>query len=171
MTVLDTFDLSGRVALVTGGAGVCGRRSGAFAKASARTYIGLPRCAKLTYFCRRTEGEATACHRIRLTRARRKFQCARFFRLSSTGTVDVLVNNAVLQPMRQFESPVSDFELSLRVNATGPFLMTRAFGLHMAERQGGSIINIGSIKGMVGPDRLVRGPELECGTRLFLPQE
>ena len=40
----------------------------------------------------------------------------------------------------------------MRVNATGLFIITRAFGDLMAENKAGSIINIGSIQGMIGPD-------------------
>ena len=46
----------------------------------------------------------------------------------------------------------SAFAESMRVNATGLFTITRAFGDVMAEQGGGSIINIGSIQGMIGPD-------------------
>jgi NAD(P)-dependent dehydrogenase (short-subunit alcohol dehydrogenase family) len=65
--------------------------------------------------------------------------------------VDGLVNNSVLRPMKRLDSPVSAWEESLRVNATGVFLMTRAFGKVMLEGRGGSIVNIGSMMGMVGP--------------------
>ena len=68
------------------------------------------------------------------------------------GGVDILVNNAVLRPMSDWSSPAADFAKSMDVNATGIFMMTRAFGEHMAERGSGSIINIGSIQGVVGPD-------------------
>ena len=40
----------------------------------------------------------------------------------------------------------------MKVNATGIFLMTRAFGNHMATQGQGSIINIASIHGMIAPD-------------------
>jgi len=40
----------------------------------------------------------------------------------------------------------------MEVNATGLFVISRAFGQHMAERGRGSIINVGSIQGLVGPD-------------------
>jgi NAD(P)-dependent dehydrogenase (short-subunit alcohol dehydrogenase family) len=40
----------------------------------------------------------------------------------------------------------------MQVNATGLFAITRAFGSMMATRGSGSIVNIGSIQGVVGPD-------------------
>jgi len=40
----------------------------------------------------------------------------------------------------------------MKTNATGLFCITRAFGDEMARRGAGSIVNIGSIQGMVGPD-------------------
>src|SRR5262249_46360191 len=57
-----------------------------------------------------------------------------------------------LRAMKGWDNPIENFESSLRVNATGVLLMTRIFGNAMAKRGRGSIINIGSIQGMVGPD-------------------
>ena len=52
----------------------------------------------------------------------------------------------------------------MKVNGTGVFLMLRTFGKHMADHGEGSIVNIGSIQGMVGPS-----PEFYEGTNLGLP--
>jgi NAD(P)-dependent dehydrogenase (short-subunit alcohol dehydrogenase family) len=52
----------------------------------------------------------------------------------------------------------------MRVNATGLFLMIRTFGEVMCRRKQGSIVNIGSMQGMVGPS-----PELYEGTDIGVP--
>lgn len=67
------------------------------------------------------------------------------------GRVDGLVNNSVLRAMSSLDGPTAEWELSLRVNATGVMLMHRYFGELMCRQGGGSIVNIGSIQGMVGP--------------------
>jgi NAD(P)-dependent dehydrogenase (short-subunit alcohol dehydrogenase family) len=54
--------------------------------------------------------------------------------------------------MLSHDAPKEQWEQSMRVNATGLFLITRAFGEVMAEAGQGSIVNIGSIQGMIGPD-------------------
>ncbi|HRP05499.1 MAG TPA: SDR family oxidoreductase, partial [Opitutaceae bacterium] len=72
--------------------------------------------------------------------------------LSKFGCIDGLVNNAVARPMKTPDAPLSDWEESMKTNATGLFAITRAFGEVMAARGAGSIVNIGSIQGMVGPD-------------------
>ena len=72
--------------------------------------------------------------------------------MDAAGKVDILVNNAVLRPMHDWSGTAAEFAKSMEVNATGLFVITRAFGEHMAERGQGSIINVGSIQGMVGPD-------------------
>jgi NAD(P)-dependent dehydrogenase (short-subunit alcohol dehydrogenase family) len=72
--------------------------------------------------------------------------------VAAAGKVDVLVNNSVLRPMGDWTSPLADFAKSMEVNATGLFAITRIFGEYMAEHGGGSIINVGSIQGTVGPD-------------------
>lgn len=69
-----------------------------------------------------------------------------------TGGVDVFVNNAVLRPMTDWSGPIEQFAESMEVNATGAFAITRAFGEHMATRGHGSIINVASMQGVIGPD-------------------
>jgi NAD(P)-dependent dehydrogenase (short-subunit alcohol dehydrogenase family) len=51
-----------------------------------------------------------------------------------------------------YDGEVSHFEESMRINATGNFIITRAFGKDMIEQKQGSIINIASMHGMIGPD-------------------
>lgn len=88
---------------------------------------------------------------------------SRLFRFI-TGGNDVLINNAVLRPMKsgyEGKDAGATFAESMQVNATGLFLITRAMGDLMAERRQGSIINIGSIQGMIGPDPTIyRGTEM-----------
>jgi NAD(P)-dependent dehydrogenase (short-subunit alcohol dehydrogenase family) len=54
--------------------------------------------------------------------------------------------------MKNWSDPVEKFAESMRINATGIFMMTRAFGDEMAHQGSGSIIQIGSIMGMIAPD-------------------
>ena len=66
------------------------------------------------------------------------------------GGVDILVNNSVLRCFKDYHGSAEAFAQSMAVNATGLFIMCRAFGDHMAKRGGGSIINIGSYMGDLG---------------------
>jgi NAD(P)-dependent dehydrogenase (short-subunit alcohol dehydrogenase family) len=94
---------------------------------------------------------------------------------SSLGRIDILVNNAAINDhfqesadvlaMSSFENyPVELFQKSWEVNVMGLFLVSQKFGKLMLA-SGGSIINIASTYGMVGPDQqLYRN---EAGEQLF----
>ncbi len=68
------------------------------------------------------------------------------------GKLDVFVNNAVSRPMKGYDAPLSDFAESMRVNATGSMDILREMADLIVQAGGGSIINIGSMMGMFGPD-------------------
>jgi len=64
---------------------------------------------------------------------------------------DVLVNNAGISFIRPAEETgAAEWRRVLEVNLTGPFLLSRAFGLAMLRQRSGAIINVASIAGLSG---------------------
>jgi NAD(P)-dependent dehydrogenase (short-subunit alcohol dehydrogenase family) len=71
--------------------------------------------------------------------------------VAALGPVDVLVNNAGIAESAPFARTDPDmWERHLRVNATGPYLMTRAVLPGMLERRRGRVVNIASLAGLHG---------------------
>lgn len=82
------------------------------------------------------------------------------------GKIDILVNNAAINDMFEnpqaateksmFENyPIDMWQKSLDVNVTGTFLCSQVIGTEMAKAGQGSIINIASTYGIVGPDQSI----------------
>ncbi len=154
MTVMDSFRLDGKVALVTGAAGLFGRQiARALGQAAATLYMASRNVHGLRQLADQFAKEGLRAEALRLDQAEEaSIQETLDFIVRQAGGVDVLVNNAVLRTMKDWASPSADFAKSMAVNATGLFMMTRIFGDHMAQRGRGSIINVSSIQGSVGPD-------------------
>lgn len=150
----NPFSLDDKVILVTGGAGRFGRQIvRALAGAGARVVTASRDVARLEAYAAELRASHLDVAAAPLDQSDEKSIFALRDRLiGQYGRVDVLVNNAVLRPMGAWSAPVDDFRQSMETNATGLFVITRAFGDHMAERGGGSIVNVGSIQGMIGPD-------------------
>lgn len=68
------------------------------------------------------------------------------------GRLDGFVNNAVSRPMKGYNAPLSQFEESMQVNATGMMHLLREMTDLIVQSGGGAIINIASMMGMFGPD-------------------
>jgi NAD(P)-dependent dehydrogenase (short-subunit alcohol dehydrogenase family) len=166
MNILEQFSLKDKVVVLTGGGGLYGRQlTAALAEAGAQLVIASRNRARLREIARAQvkRGYSVTCETLDQGEERSVLALRRKV-LKRFGRVDGLVNNAVARPMKSLDAPVSAWEESLRVNATGVFLMTRAFGQAMIEGRGGSIVNIGSMMGMVGPS-----PEFYEGTGMGTP--
>ncbi len=153
MNILEQFSLKDKVVVLTGGGGLYGRQlTAALAEAGARLVIASRNQARLQEIARTQvqRGFSVVCEKLDQGEES-SVLALRDKVLDQFGRVHGLVNNSVLRPMKSLDGPVSAWEESLRVNATGVFLMTRAFGQAMLEQRGGSIVNIGSMMGMVGP--------------------
>jgi len=71
--------------------------------------------------------------------------------LENLGRIDVLVNNAGISAIVPAEdTTLADWERTLSVNLTGPFLMCREFGRVMLGQGSGSIVNVSSVAGLLG---------------------
>jgi len=67
------------------------------------------------------------------------------------GRIDVLVNNAGISAIVPAEeTTLAEWNRTLAVNLTGPFLMSQEFGKAMLERGRGSIVNVSSVAGLLG---------------------
>jgi NAD(P)-dependent dehydrogenase (short-subunit alcohol dehydrogenase family) len=154
MKTRERFRLDGKVALITGGAGLFGRQIvRALAEAGANVVTASRDVAKLESYAAELRSENLIVFVASFDQGDEKsILQLRDQLLEKHGRIDVLVNNAVLRTMRNWSDPGENFAKSMDVNATGLFLITRAFGDHMASRGGGSIVNVGSIQGIVGPD-------------------
>ena len=75
--------------------------------------------------------------------------------LAQHGRIDVLVNNAGINPMWRGIEKISlaDWQAIIDINLTGTFLCCKYLGGAMA--QGGSVVNVSSIAGQVGLPRSV----------------
>lgn len=159
MNVLDTFSLKEKNVIVTGGAGQYGRQiTEAVAEAGATTFVAARNLEKLqelvsTFADRGLKVTPVIYDQSDPVSVGSLFALLTNDRnLNPTGKIDVLINNAVARPMGDWDDSLDKWEQSMRTNATGLFQITRLFGNHMAENSSGSIINIGSIQGCVGPD-------------------
>ena len=151
---IQQFSLEGKVAVVTGGRGQYGDQIvAALARSGARTHIAARGVEALETAASayRAEGCQVFAHSLDLA-SEESILALRDNVLAQEGHVDILVNNAVARTMKSYHDEAAHFAESMQVNATGLFLVSRAFGDHMAGRGDGSIINIDSIQGMVGPD-------------------
>jgi NAD(P)-dependent dehydrogenase (short-subunit alcohol dehydrogenase family) len=150
----SAFDLTGRVAVVTGGYGVLGGGlADGLAAAGARVAVlgrrGDAAEAKAASI-RAAGGEAMALVADVLDEG--ALREARAALIDAWGAVDVLVNAAGGNVARArsdgssvFDVPADAFDEALRLNLHGTLLPTMAFGEAMAARGRGSVVNLSSM--------------------------
>jgi NAD(P)-dependent dehydrogenase (short-subunit alcohol dehydrogenase family) len=152
----DLFDLTGRVALITGATRGLGlAMSRAFAAAGADLVVASRKQQAVLEAVAELEGTGCralgcACHVGRWDEVQRLVDAA----YGAFGRVDVLVNNAGMAPQYATLTDVTEdlFDKTVAVNLKGPFRLCALVGERMAAGDGGSIINVSST-GAVRPTR------------------
>jgi NAD(P)-dependent dehydrogenase (short-subunit alcohol dehydrogenase family) len=152
MAVLDTFSLTGRTALVTGATRGLGRAfARAIAEAGGDVVVHGRDAAAAEEVRAEIESLGRTAHVVlgELT-SRESVDAVVSQALERAGSIDVLVNNAgacVHRPALE----VTDDEWSqvIDTNLTALWRVSQAVGAHMVERGSGSIVNVGSISGMI----------------------
>lgn len=155
MRATDQFRLDGKTAIVTGGTGLYGTpfaaalaRAGAHTIVTSRDAAAAERSAETI----RDAGGSASGEQLDLA------DPASIEAFSATVAqkherIDVLVNNAVHRAGKGLaDTTVEDWDATSAVNSRGLFLLTQAIAGPMSAQGGGSIVNIGSIYGIVGPD-------------------
>ena len=152
----NLFRLDGKVAVLTGASSGFGVRfgrvlaeAGATVVLAARRYDAIRDLAAslpsaLAVACDVTSEEACADLVART--------------MAEYGRIDVLVNNAgISQAVKVEHESTESFRNILEVNLVAPFRLSRMVGTHMVAAGRGSIVNIGSIIGVVGVGRMPQG--------------
>ncbi len=176
MNVNEMFSLQGKVAVVTGGAGLLGKMhaeaiveaGGTVVIADLNLQAAQDAAMEITRNC---TGRAVG-RQLDVT-DRESIQSLLAFVLDEFGQVDILINNAANNPKvendgnnqtewSRFENfSIEAWERDLAVGLTGTFLCCQVIGSHMAERGGGVILNVASDLGVIAPDqRIYRKPGL-----------
>jgi NAD(P)-dependent dehydrogenase (short-subunit alcohol dehydrogenase family) len=149
----ELFDLSGRVAIVTGGGTGIGRQ---MAQGLAEMGADLVLCARQADRCEQAAEELRelGVHALGLrcdvrdqTEVEGVVERAR----AELGRIDILVNNAgTVWGAWPEETTLEGWQKVVDVNLTGVFLFSQAAGRVMIEQKGGKIVNIASIAGLGG---------------------
>ena len=152
---MQAFDLSGRVAAVTGAGSGLGKAI-SLALASHGADVAITELAGKAALAEETAAEIRALGRRAAVVALDVTDLASIGKLvpsvlSSLGRLDILVNNAGLN-IQRFAVDVTeqDWDTVLDVNLKGLFFCSQAAGRHMIESGGGCIVNIASQMGLVG---------------------
>jgi NAD(P)-dependent dehydrogenase (short-subunit alcohol dehydrogenase family) len=161
------FDLTGRVAIVTGGAGLLGYHHGAILAAAGAHVVLLDLAAA---------NPALRAEQLQLAHGpeclglavditdETSIEAARAAVLEKFGRIDILINNAANnpkvedqkpgQPWSRLENfPLATWNADIAVGLTGAFLCSRVFGTEMARCGRGVILNVASDLAVIAPDQ------------------
>ena len=160
------FDLSGRVAVITGGGGLLGYQHAAAIAGSGGLPVLLDIDAASLERNAAVLAKEQACAPLTLAVDITKLdsvQLAYERVLNQYGRVDILINNAARNPKvegsggqdfsRLENFPWDQWQLDLDVGLGGAFNCAKVFGAQMAGRGKGVIVNIASDLGVIAPDQ------------------
>ncbi|GCE24982.1 gluconate 5-dehydrogenase [Dictyobacter alpinus] len=154
MSTLDLFQLHGKTAIITGGGRGLGQY---FAQGLSDAGANVVLCSRKLAACEEVQREIEAAGGQALAMACDVTKTEDVERVVAAtqerfGAIDILINNSgATWGARPEDMPLEKFEQVMDVNIKGTFLMSQHVGRTMIARgQGGKIINIASVAGLVG---------------------
>ncbi|MBI5278395.1 MAG: SDR family NAD(P)-dependent oxidoreductase, partial [Burkholderiales bacterium] len=152
-TVLDSFNLAGRVALVTGSSGGIGYAlARGLAAAGAEVVLNARNEAKLEAAAESLRAEGARVHAVAFDVTDSGAVGRGIARIEQeVGAIDILVNNAGMQrraPLEDFAE--ADWHRLMKTNVDSVFFVGQAVARHMIPRRRGKIINICSVQSELG---------------------
>jgi NAD(P)-dependent dehydrogenase (short-subunit alcohol dehydrogenase family) len=167
-SVKQTFDMTDKVTVITGGAGMLGVKH---AEAIAE-FGGIPILLDIdkkssTEKASKISNEYQVDCEFKLCDItdESKISSVRDLLLSKYGRIDILINNATIDPKVDAKSeknlsrlenfPIDQWNLELSVGLTGSMLCSKVFGTEMANNGKGVILNISSDLGIIAPDQRI----------------
>jgi NAD(P)-dependent dehydrogenase (short-subunit alcohol dehydrogenase family) len=177
------FDLTGRVAVITGGAGLLGCKHAEIIAAAGGVCVLVDLAAADPEEKARSIKHASGAEAMGIVADITRLDDVQSVLervLDRFGRIDILINNAANNPrvedpgalswtrLENFPMPV--WEADLAVGLTGAFLCSRVFGTEMAARKKGVIVNIASDLALIAPDqRLYRDDSLPADQQPVKP--
>ncbi len=154
MNVMEMMSLKGKTALVSGGSGLYGKQIVlALAQAGAKVIIASRNIEKNQAYADElvAKGYDVVCEQVDMESVESIKKLAETVK-EKYPNLRVLINNSVariIKGLYDFEN----FDRSMTINATGNYVMSKLFADIIAENGGGSVVNVGSYMGCVGPDK------------------
>ena len=159
----NVFELTGRVAVITGGAGLLGVQHAV----AIHKFGGVPVIADIDAQAARAAAKRVGARAVGAeldVTDLKSIEALRALLLKKFGRVHILINNAAHNPkvetkrggaaFGRFEDfDVASWNLDVAVGLTGAMLCSRVFGSQMAAAGGGVILNIASDLALIGPDQ------------------
>jgi len=167
-SVKQSFDLKNKVAVITGGAGLLGEKH---AEAIAE-FGGIPILLDIDQkagdkIAQRISDEYQVDCEFQFCDINNESQISnsRDLLLNKFGHIDILINNAAIDPKVEGKSEknlsrlenfsIDQWNLELAVGLTGAMLCSKVFGVEMANKGKGVILNISSDLGIIAPDQRI----------------
>ncbi|HAT2115964.1 TPA: SDR family oxidoreductase [Legionella pneumophila] len=159
---LSMFDMQDKVVVVTGGTGILGSTYCECLVNTGATVIiadlSQDKCDKLAWKLNDNGIGLAKAYAVDLSSEASVKSWAEKIIIENK-KIDVLINNAATKS-KNFFKPIDEFSLEewnsiLNVNVTAIFLTAKYIGTQMLKQSAGSIINISSIYGVVGPDQSI----------------
>ena len=170
----NLFDLTGKIAIITGGAGLLATEHAlALNEYGAKVILADINLDKANEIQSNLQTQNCKVDFIKCdVTSKESWEVALKFVLDKYQKIDILINNAGFTNQSKsknfdatFENfPLEDWNAIMNVNLTGAFLGCQVIGNQMLKQQSGSIINIASLYGVVSPNH-----KMYPGTGIFQP--